>query len=233
MLSLAFIALLGNNRIGKEKPITIKKVYSYLGKSVEYEKVGFEFTYYDQVKKGMGYRANFKTGFKIPIYYYKHADPTMNPDYLQWGKNKIMLPDSISYDPSSINAFSFSYKRNNFVCLVGKSASASGSGTQISYYTILSFYDGKVINKFFFDSRFGIIQNIGYYNGGGSLIFLKITNDTIGTDQFVINGYEFRSDSIGPKIPDNFVTIVYNDKDFFFIKRYIWPNACCFPKISN
>jgi hypothetical protein len=94
-------------------------------------------------------------------------------DTLVFNNLKIGL-DFFEYDPTSIELYHFTFSDNKYICLLGKSSSASGSGLQQTFYCLFK-SEGTHYNVVkMFNTRFGSINNLGDFNGDNCLDYISI-----------------------------------------------------------
>jgi hypothetical protein len=182
-----------------------------------------EFNYYSSNEKTGVYKSAFVGDKKYGVINYISNAGAGTLDSLCVGGQKLAIDKK--YDARSIKVFSLKFNKCQYICFMGKSVSASGSGVQVTYYTLVETNKSKeIIGSKSFESRFGIIQNIGDHNKDGKLDYMKVIHgDESG--QFLSRLYDLAS---GESVGDNFISLKYLGNDNFEIIGCNWfkPIGC-------
>lgn len=181
---------------------------------ITYQEKNGEFKYYQSNPEQGMYKSIYISG-SLKMFYTVYGNTELK-DTLEFKENVIAV--NHKYDPLSIKIASISFYKDYYLLLVGKSLSASGSGTQLSYYTLLKMKDNKVIETFFFESRFGSFLNIGDFNNDGKLDFIKIINGE-KQDEFIAKLYDIERDT---PIGNYNLVLFYKGNDIFCLKKSNW-----------
>jgi hypothetical protein len=117
--------------------------------------------------------------------YYSTVD---SKDVLIINKKSYKLKNP--YDVKSCKLYNLNYKDKEMLCLVGKSPSASGSGVQLTFYTLFSKENNMYRLENEFSTRFGNIHNLGDFNNDGrlELISIKRVNENFNLFISSLNG---------------------------------------------
>jgi len=179
------------------KPVDRKSVDLKIEKLDEYTNVIFIDSLYSKIFNQ--YKLNFKE-ISCSFYYLKSNES--NGEYFA-KLNENCIKDEIGYcsffderedllilnsdtikltfklDPLTMRMYSLILKSGtNYSIFTAKGQSASGRGSQITYFVILELNKiGNVHDFFEIESRFGNINNILDYKEDGRLDFLKVSND--------------------------------------------------------
>jgi len=157
-----------------------------------------------------------KTPYKIK--YFKFAD---------WRKSDTLIINGINIaliqklDPTTIQVYSLRFNDRQYLCLLGNSESASGSGTQLTFYIFLQIKRERFDKPIFFESRFGIIDNIGDFDGDGQLDYFKVTNDPEVMNKYIGKVYSLQETTkdIDSK---KYIRMIYVGNDHFIVEKYNW-----------
>jgi len=106
-------------------------------------------------------------------------------DLITINKNSYKL--KTPYDVTSCKIYNLNYKGREMLCLLGKSASASGSGVQLTFYTLFYKVRGTYALESEFSTRFGSIYNLGDFNDDGRIELISIKRDSKNFKLFVSN----------------------------------------------
>ena len=124
-------------------------------KGVKTTQLKGKFAYYSSDETSGVYKSAFVGDRKFGVMNYISDSGADALDSLYVGDQKLTI--NKKYDPLSISVYSLKFKKCQYICLIGKSVSASGSGVQVTYYTLLELGKGKeIISSKSFESRFGI-----------------------------------------------------------------------------
>ncbi len=160
------------------------------------------------------YTSIFKSDSLI-LFHTLYGDTNIK-DTLVIGDNIIAIDNK--YDPLSIEVAYLNFKGEHYLCLLGKSVSASGSGVQVSFYTLLKMKGKKVVQSYFFQSRFGDFLNVGDFNNDNKLDYIKIVNGD-QQNKYIAKLYSVKTDS---PVENNNLVLVYNGNDFFSLLEANW-----------
>lgn len=101
--------------------------------------------------------------------------PDGKKDVLILDKQKFSIENKI--DPLSVTLYEVFVKHKQYLCFIAKAQSASGSGVQVTYFTLVELdLSGKAILFYEFQSRFGNINSLVDYKSNGNLGYFKIIN---------------------------------------------------------
>jgi hypothetical protein len=151
----------------------------------------------------------------LVILYTLHGDPNVRDTFLI--NDNIIAIDN-KYDPLSLEIAKISFEREHYICLLGKSVSASGTGVQISFYTLLKMEGNKVVQTYFFQSRFGSFLNIGDFNNDNELEYIKVVNGD-GQNKYNVRLYNVETDSSSGNCS---IVLLYNGNDLFSLIKENW-----------
>lgn len=213
VLSLLFV--LNTSGFVQERGKNIDDIYLKLakGRNVGYQKVEGEFIYPENNESGGSYIAKFAG--KVRKYSIVHtAYPGVRKDNFMFN-NQLFTLDA-KMDPLSLVVYKLSLSNKRYLCLIGKGRSASGSGVQISFFTIFELDKlGRATNCYEFSSRFGNIHSIVDYSNNGSINYFKIVNgDKMG--QYVLTVNDIKS---GKRINNRLVLLDYKLHDKFIVLK--------------
>ncbi len=135
--------------------------------------------------------------------------------------NKQVFSLENDYDVTTCRFYSVKSKDDEFICLLGKSSSASGSGLQITFYSIFQKQKKryKKIKEFY--SRFGKIENIGDFNNDGYLDYLCIKHENKNFKLFISNMDGF------PLNDEYFILEYIGDDKFVIISNSLRRTQSC------
>jgi len=151
----------------------------------------------------------------LVILYTLHGDPNVRDTFLI---NDNLIAIDNKYDPLSIEIAKINFEREHYICLLGKSVSASGTGVQISFYTFLKMEGNKVVQTYSFQSRFGSFLNIGDYNNDGELDYIKIVNGDV-QNQYIAKLCSIKNNTF---IGNSNLVLVYDGNDLFRLCKDNW-----------
>jgi hypothetical protein len=155
---------------------TIDDIYvnMSINKDLIYRKIKGQFTNIETIKSSGKYVANFiLKEIKPPINYITY--PEDKKDKVVFGNQVFNIVNKL--DPSSLIVYWVFKNDEKYLCFIGKAQSASGSGVQVSYFTLLQLNNvGRAVHCNEFQSRFGNINSLVDYNKNGSLNYYKIVN---------------------------------------------------------
>lgn len=213
MLSLLFV--FNTSGFIQEKGISIDDIYLKLakGQNVSCQKVDGEFTYPEDNESGGSYMAKF-LGKERKYSIVHTAYPGVRKDNFRFNNQLFRLDAKM--DPLSLVVYRLSLSNKRYLCLIGKGRSASGSGVQVSFFTILELdKSGRAISFYEFSSRFGNIHSIVDCSNNGSISYFKIVNgDKMG--QYVLTVNDIKS---GKRINNRLVLLDYKLNDKFLVLK--------------
>ena len=186
-------------------------------KGMTVTKLNGHFAYYESNAERGIYKSVFAGNDEIKI---RHIHFSGGIDSLVVNEDHIALPEK--YDALSIKCYKLAFHGKNYLCLLGSSVSASGTGSQVIYYTLLEMSKSGVKDVVFLDSRFGGIGNIGDVNSDGRLDFLKISNTGSLSDK---SREVFKAEACtvnGKPIGNNAVTLEYLGNNNFSVLESKW-----------
>jgi len=172
----------------------INSIYDkFKDERISYSKILGEFCYItSNVEKGI-YKSTFVSSDTSFI---KHSPINYiscnSTDTLYVANNKVLM-NNFEYDPLSIKIYSLFYNNTSYVCVIGKSSSASGSGVERTSYTLFKKSNDLYIYLNSFESRFGNIRNIIDINNDGELDYIKIYREG---KYYKLSFYDFRGNSL-------------------------------------
>lgn len=135
--------------------------------------------------------------------------------------NKQSFSLENDYDVTTCKFYSVKCRDDEFICLLGKSSSASGSGMQITLYSIFQKQNKgyRIIKEFY--TRFGKIENIGDFNNDGYLDYLSMKQEK---NKFKL----FMSNIDGLPLNDGCIILEYKgDNKFLIISNSLQKNQNC------
>lgn len=213
MLSLLFV--FNTSGFIQEKGISIDEIYLKLakGRNVSYQKVDGEFFYPENNESGGSFIAKFFG--KEKKYSIVHtAYPGVRKDNIRFNNQLFTLDAKI--DPLSLVVYRLSLSNKRYLCLIGKGRSASGSGVQVSFFTILELDKlGRAMNCYKFSSRFGNIHSIVDYCNNGSINHFNIVNGN-KMGQYVLTVNDIKS---GKRINNRLILLDYKLNDKFVVLK--------------
>ena len=164
---LIFVVLLWVQEIDCESMI------EYLvSRNFTHEPVAGNFQYYESNQELGIYKSVFVSESKYEIRYHHYST---GADTLFLGSEFFITPHK--YDPLTFQVYKLEHSEASYLVLLSKSISASGSGNQVTYYSLVEMSkECKGVNLKSFSSRFGMIENLGDTNGDGEMDYLKIEN---------------------------------------------------------
>lgn len=155
---------------------SIDAIYSSfaLTHAIKHKKILGQFAYIESNEVTGKSFAKFITKEIAPsIDYLSYADS--KKDTVVLGKQTFSLQNKI--DPSSLLVYWVYNQDRKYLCLIGKGQSASGSGVQVSYFTLFELgKSGKASSCQEFTSRFGNINSLVSYDKNGNIGYLRIVN---------------------------------------------------------
>jgi len=103
-----------------------------------------------------------------------------------------------AYDVKSSNIYKLNYKGKEMLCLLGKSTSASGSGVQLTFFSLFSKIDDSYKLENEFSTRFGNIHSLGDFNNDGRLELISIKQKNTNFILYIsnLNGVNLEMGSI-------------------------------------
>lgn len=160
------------------------------------------------------YTSLFKSD-SLEILYTLHGDSNVK-DTFAIGNN--FIPIENKYDPLSIEVAKIYFNKELYICLLGKSISASGSGVQVAFYTLLKLKGNKIVQTYSFQSRFGSFLNIGDFNSDNELDYIKVVN---GDEQnkYIAKLYSVKTNS---PIGESNLLLTYNGNGSFSLEKDNW-----------
>ncbi|WP_316839151.1 hypothetical protein [Pedobacter gandavensis] len=205
----------GTSGFIQEKGISIDSIYLKLakGRNISHQKIEGEFIYPENNEGGAGYIAKF-IGKERQYSLVHTAYPGIRKDNFRINNQFFTLDAKM--DPLSLVVYRLSLSNKRYLCLIGKGQSASGSGVQLSFFTVLELDKlGRATNYYQFSSRFGNIHNIVDYNNNGSINHLKMVNgDKMG--QYILTVNDIKS---GKRINNRLVLLDYKLNDKFHVLK--------------
>ncbi|MDY0907119.1 hypothetical protein [Pedobacter sp. CFBP9032] len=155
---------------------SIDAIYSSfsLSHAVKHKKIVGQFAYVESNELTGKFLAKFITKEIVPsIDYVSYAGS--KKDAVVLGKQTFSLQNKI--DPSSLVIHWVYNQDRKYLCLIGKGQSASGSGVQVSYFTLFELgKSAKASSCQEFTSRFGNINSLVSYDKNGNIGYLRIVN---------------------------------------------------------
>ena len=212
MLSLLFV--FNTSGFIQERGISIDEIYLKLakGRNISYQKIDGEFIYPENTGSGGSSIAKF-LGKERKYSIVHTAYPGIRKDNLSFNGQLVTIDAKI--DPLSLVVYKLSSRSKRYLCLIGKGRSASGSGVQVSFFTILEL--GKlerVTNCYEFSSRFGNIHSIIDGNNGSISHFKIVNGNKMG--HYVLTVNDIKS---GKRINDKLVLLDYKLNDKFVVAK--------------
>ncbi|MBE9599471.1 hypothetical protein [Pedobacter sp. MC2016-24] len=164
------------NSIKPQSVRSIDDVYAELdfGQVIKHKKIQGEFVSIETNEATGKYVSKLVSKESMPsLKYVSYAED--KKDVFVFGKQTFNLKNKM--DPSSLSAYwLYSYGRN-YLCIIGKGQSASGSGVQVSYFALLELENSRKAKSCQeFVSRFGNINSLVDYNKNGDIAYLRIVN---------------------------------------------------------
>ncbi len=154
---------------------SIDEIYSaFASPSLKHRKVQGDFAYIEQDEVTGKYLAKFITKEALlSIEYTSYGDS--KKDVVTLGKQTFILQNKI--DPYSIAVYWVYNYGKKYLCFIGKSQSASGSGVQVSYFMLFELENSGKISSFKeVTSRFGNINSLISNNENKDIGYLRIVN---------------------------------------------------------
>lgn len=215
LMLLSLLLVLSTSGFIQEKEISGDEVLFKLakGRNVKYEIFDGEFFYPRKDENRGCYISEFRGEEKK--YSIVHTAYSGNKkDNIRFNDRSFTLNARI--DPLSLVVYRLGLSDRRYLCLIGKGQSASGSGVQVSFFTILELdKSGKATNCYEFSSRFGNIRSILDYSNTGSINYFKTVNGN-KMGQYVLTINDMRS---GRRINDGFVILEYKLNDKFVVLK--------------
>lgn len=212
--ALIFIFLL----IPEQEKMNSEELFRCLGNGyeIQYEIVKGKFHYYFSDYDSGVFKSLFSTESEYEIAYYHNAGSSM--DTLVIGDSSFPLINK--YDPMSMNLYEVKHEEEAFLVFTGNAISASGSGSQLTYYLMIEKLSSEQLgNSFSFSSRFGSMANIGDLDRDGEIDYIKLENN--GKEQsFNCLAYDIKTDRNISR--DKFVELQYLNNNNFRIIGGEW-----------
>ncbi len=195
--------------------VDIDTIYFYLAKNhkINYQEVSGQFIYSESNSIKDMHIANFiSKQIESKVSYITYADD--KKDIIIIGNKNLNLETKL--DPISIKVYQLLFADKSYLVFLGKAQSASGSGTQLTYFILLELNGKKkVVNLNEFESRFGNINNIVDYDNDKTLDYFKIANgNKMGEYLLSVNNVQNKV-----QITKNQVLIRYQFNDKFTILK--------------
>lgn len=174
--------------------VDVDSIYNkFRNDRISYSEVLGEFCYTtSSIEKGI-YKSTFVSNDTSFIAFSPINYISCNSTDTLYVANSKVLMNNFEYDPLSIKVYSLFYNNISYVCIVGKSSSASGSGVERTFYTIFKKCNDLYIYLSSFESRFGNIRNIVDINNDGELDYIKIYREG---KYYKLSFYDFRGNSL-------------------------------------
>ena len=142
---------------------------------IEIKSIVGEYVFYFSDYENKIFKSVFpEENFHISLKYHHYGDFKIN-DTLFMGDVKV--ESKIKFDPLSIHVHELFFEKETYICMIGKSIAASGTGNELSYFALFKHDDFVVKENYFFESRFADAHNLGDFDGDKKLDYLKLSKD--------------------------------------------------------
>lgn len=195
-----------------EQTKNIDAIYSYFDNSnLKHKKVQGGFAYIEQDEVIGKYLAKFITKETIPsIEYISIGDN--KKDVVILGKQTFILQNKI--DPHSIVIYRVYNYDKKYLCFIGKSQSASGSGVQVSYFLLFELENSGKISSFKeVTTRFGNINSLIGNNENKDIGYLQIVNGK-QEGQYILTAKDVKTNQ---KLNKRLILLKYYLNDRFIV----------------
>jgi hypothetical protein len=173
------------------------------------------------------YKSKFigKSRFDVECLQYSNGN---KKNALVVNSKKIFLEEKL--DPLTLKFYLIVYNNKTFLCFFGESESASGTGAQRTFYIFISVIGDEIKRAYFFDTRFGSIENIGNFDGSCKLQYFKLSYDD-AMNRYIGRIYPIFKDVTVDST--KFVKLTRNNNDEFFLNSYNWfRDSTCFKSLE-
>ncbi|NML23887.1 hypothetical protein HHL16_23605 [Pseudoflavitalea sp. G-6-1-2] len=191
--------------------IDIDNIYLKLSdnRPLGFIKISGEFVYAENGTDSTKYVARFVSDSIMKNITYTGYSNNKN-DVLELGTIPINLRRKIN--PLAIEISRLQFAGKKYLVFAGKAQSASGSGTQITYFVLVELKSNDKLVKFWeFESRFGDIHSIIDFNKDGELDYIKIVNGK-KADEYSLTVNNIKS---GKQINNGFILLKHTGNDRF------------------
>ncbi|MBX7151965.1 hypothetical protein K1X84_10020 [bacterium] len=196
----------------------MKRLLSCLRNDIKFEQIEGNFSYYESDYSKNMFKSVFVSNYPSKLRYISCG--SVVSDTLFFDNTPISIPKQMPFDPLAAKLYRFVFEGQEYFCMLSKASSASGSGMEVTFYTLIETENSHIENVTFFSSRFGIVENIGDFNGDRKLDYIKLTHGKESKEYFA-KLYSIKSpDAV---LDDgHYLIIRYKGNDLFCIDKWSW-----------